>query len=324
MEVGGDMASSKGQLNGEKPAGEGMVALPEKKTLPFRIGPPRRNAKLFGPDLGPAAPPKAEEKVPLAGGPCPKASAAEASQGPLDSRPGTAAAQGKRIESLRKETAQGRTKPGSGAKGMGKRKGAEGEELGEKGEQKMEESAEREVDVAEAKKGPGEALAAASWEKGDAGKGAEGALPAEVPAGGGREQGASGAAAEIKGSLEEAVGEGREHPEESSHSSKVRRELLGIWQPILASGAWALARQDLMLGGPLGVSSPGCAPLAPPKRGTVLRILFFFSPCLKLMCSPLALLSRLSITGALCIHKTWPLSPPKAAVIAGVTFLCKS
>ncbi|XP_060537758.1 unconventional myosin-XVIIIb-like isoform X3 [Pantherophis guttatus] len=227
LEVGGDMASSKGQLNGEKAAGEGMVALPEKKTLPFRIGPPRRNAKLFGPDLGPAAPPKAEEKVPLAGGPCPKTSAAEASQGPLDFRLGTAAAQGKRIESLRKETAQGRTKPGSGAKGRGKRKGAEGEELGEKGKQKMEESAEREVDVAEAKKEPGEALAAASWEKGDARKGPEGALQAEVPARGGREQGASGAAAEIKGSLEEAVGEGQEHPAESSHSSKQVSE--DIW-----------------------------------------------------------------------------------------------
>ncbi|XP_058014464.1 unconventional myosin-XVIIIb [Ahaetulla prasina] len=224
LEVEGDMASSKGQLNGEKLAGEGMVALPEKKTLPFRIGPPRRNAKLFGPDLGPAAPPKAEEKVPLAGGPCPKASAAEASQGPLDSRPGMAAAQGKRIESPRKETAQGRTKPGSGAKGTGKRKGAEGEELGKKGEQKMEESAERGVDVAEAKKGPGEALAAASWEKGDARKGPEGAQQAEVPAGGGREQGASGAAEEIKGSLEEVVGEGREHPEESFHSSKVSED----------------------------------------------------------------------------------------------------
>ncbi|KAM3826243.1 unconventional myosin-XVIIIb [Vipera latastei] len=221
LEGGGSMAQ--GRPNGEKPSGEGRVALPEKKTLPFRIGPPRRNAKLFGPDPAPAAPPKAEEKVPLAGAP-----AAGASEGPLGSRPGTAAARGKGLESptKEKETAQGRTEPGRGAKGTG----AGGEEPGEEGEPREEsrergKGGEREGGtVAEGTKGPGEALAAASHERGS-----EGAQQAETPAGGGREQPPPGAAAEVKGGPEEAAevlaGDGPEDPEESPDSSQVPEDV---------------------------------------------------------------------------------------------------
>ncbi|XP_026541266.1 unconventional myosin-XVIIIb [Notechis scutatus] len=231
------MASSKGQLNGEKPAGDGRVALPEKKTLPFRIGPPRRNAKLFGPDPGPAAPPKAEEKVPLAGGP--KASTAEASQGPLD----TAAAQGKRSESPRKEAAaQGRAKAGGGAKGTGKRKEADGEELGEKGERKGEESAGRAGDEAKAKEGPGEALAAAR-------RGPGGAQQAE----------ASGAAAEIKGKCPEGAAkeEGRGAPEEGPDSSKDPED---VW--FETEKIWLVQKDQFALATELkpDVGTPGLPP----------------------------------------------------------------
>lgn len=262
LEGGGSMSSSKGQLaqgrlNGEKPSGEGRVALPEKKTLPFRIGPPRRNAKLFGPDPAPAAPPKAEEKVPLAGAP-----AAEASEGPPDSRPGTAAARGKGLESPRKETAQGRAKPGRGARGKRKETGADGEELGEeRGKGEREEG-----DVAEGKKGPGEALAAASQERGDARKGPEGAQQAEAPAGGGGEQGPPGAAAEVEGGLEEAAkvlaGEGREDPEESPDSSQVSLELPGVWEPPLPPMPGRTECPER-----LGLSPPQIAHLLPPKMG---------------------------------------------------------
>ncbi|XP_015671254.1 unconventional myosin-XVIIIb [Protobothrops mucrosquamatus] len=241
LEGGASMTSSRGQLaqgrlNGEKPSGEGRVALPEKKTLPFRIGPPRRNARLFGPDPAPAAPPKVEEKVPLAGAP-----AAEASEGPPDSRPGTAAARGKGLESPRKETAQGGTKPGRGARGTGKRKetGADGEERGKKGERE-------EGDVAEGRKGPGEALAAASQERGGAGMGPGGAQQAEAPAGGGGEQGPPGAAAEVEGGLEEAAtvlaGEGREDPEESPDSSQVSED---VW--FETEKVWLVQKENFAL-----------------------------------------------------------------------------
>uniref|UniRef100_A0A670ZYD6 Myosin motor domain-containing protein n=1 Tax=Pseudonaja textilis TaxID=8673 RepID=A0A670ZYD6_PSETE len=233
LEVGGSMASSKGQLNGEKPAGAGRVALPEKKTLPFRIGPPRRNAKLFGPDPGPAPPPKAEEKVPLAGGS--RASTAEARQGPQD----RAAAQGERSESPRKEAAaaaQGRAQAGGGAKGTGKRKEADGEELGGEGERKREESAGRAGDeaLAAVRRGPG----------------------------GAQEQGASGAAAEIKGKCPEGAAkeEGRGAPEESPDSCEVSGELPGL------QGLRLNAR------GPLGAFSP---PLAPPNGEGCLEFTLF-------------------------------------------------
>ncbi|XP_039218569.1 unconventional myosin-XVIIIb isoform X2 [Crotalus tigris] len=243
LEEGGSMTSSRGQLtqgrlNGEKPSAEGRVALPEKKTLPFRIGPPRRNAKLFGPDPAPAAPPKVEEKAPLAAAP-----AAEASEGPPDSRPGTAAARGKGLESPRKEMAQGRTKPGRGARGTGKRKetGADGEELGEE-----RGKGEGEGDVAEGKKGPGEALAAASQERGDARKGPEEAQQAEAPAGGGGEQGPPGTAAGVEGGLEEAAkvlaGEGREDPEESPDSSQVSED---IW--FETEKVWLVQKENFAL-----------------------------------------------------------------------------
>ncbi|XP_070618119.1 LOW QUALITY PROTEIN: unconventional myosin-XVIIIb [Erythrolamprus reginae] len=162
LEGGGDMASHEGPLNGEKPAGEG-------KTLPFRIGPPRRNARLFGPHMGPAAPPKAEEEeAPLAGGPSPKASPAEAGQGPPDSGPGRAATQGRGRESARQGPAEGGTEPGRGAQGMRKRA---------EGEKEAGASAEKAAGVAEAWKGPGETVAAA-----------EGAREAGATAGGGSEE----------------------------------------------------------------------------------------------------------------------------------------
>ncbi|XP_063171538.1 unconventional myosin-XVIIIb [Candoia aspera] len=226
LEVGRGMASSKGRLvqgrlNGEKPAGEGVAEL--------RRGPQRRNAKLSGPDPVLA--------------PCPKALAAEAGKGAAESGPATKTTKGRppqsqRFESPAKENAKGRTEwkgllqQGKGAEGTGKGKESGGvrEKVGEKRkptEEGHKRPGEREGEVAEAKKMPGEGLAVTSREGGDARQEPEGIQQADLPFGGRRDQGSS--TAEAKDKLEETekvlAGERQGDPEGTPDSSKVPEDV---------------------------------------------------------------------------------------------------